>query len=210
MRLKTALAVLGAVGLLVLGINLLFFDKGPQPAAFKPSANVVEVTDKNFEAEILDSKLPVVIDFNATWCAPCKQYAPVFHKVADQYVGKVKFISIDVDKAPGVAALFGLQSIPATVFLSETNGTISGAGAQGALQEDQLKKILDTCLAPGAKLIPLFQKKPIADPNAPKTDPNDAAPKTDPKDAAPKTAPKDAAPKTDGEKLEPTTPDIKN
>ncbi|MDZ4833757.1 MAG: thioredoxin domain-containing protein [Candidatus Melainabacteria bacterium] len=197
MKLKTLLGIIAAVALSALAINLIFFDKGPQPAAFKPSVNVVEVTDANFEAEILDSKLPVVIDFNATWCAPCKQYKPVFHKVADQYVGKVKFISIDVDKAPAVAALFGLKSIPATVFLSEANGIINGAGAQGALQEADLKKMLDLCLQPDAKLIPLFQKRPVA-PNPPK---NDGTKPDAPKDDAPAVdAPKDATPAVDAPK----------
>ncbi len=209
MKLKHTLGILFGIALAVLAVNLIFFDKGPQPAAFKASANVVEVTDKNFEDEVLNSKLPVVIDFNATWCGPCKQYTPTFHKVADQYVGKVKFVSIDVDQAPGVTALFGLNAVPVTLFLSETNGTISAAAGSGALTEDQLKKLLDTALAPGAKLVPLFQKKPIdandpsngAKPDAPK----EAAPKTD----APKTdAPKEVAPKTDGrQQVEPKPED---
>lgn len=198
MKLKQVLLILGGIALAVLAINLAFFDKGPQPAAFKPSANVVEVTDKNFEDEVLNSKVPVVIDFNATWCQPCKQYTPTFHKVADQYVGKVKFISIDVDKAPGVTSLFGLNAVPVTVFLSETNGTISGAAGSGALSEDQLKKLLDTALAPGAKLVPLFQKKPI-DAN----DPTNGVKPDAPKDSVAPDAPKDdATPKTDAPKTD--------
>lgn len=213
MKLKTLLGIVAAIALSVLAIDLIFFDKGPQPATFKASANVVEVTDQNFEDEVLNSKVPVVIDFNATWCGPCKQYSPIFNKVADQYVGKVKFISIDVDKAPGVASLFGLKSIPFTLFLSESNGTISGGAGSGALTEAQLKQLLDTCLKPGAKLVPIFQKKPIDanDPtNGTKPDaPKDATPKTD----APKTdTPKEVAPKTDGrQEVEPKKdPEVKN
>lgn len=168
---KSVLGILAAVAVAALAVNLIFFDKGPQPPAFAPSANVVEVTDLNFEQEVLNSKLPVIINFNADWCAPCKQYKPVFHKLADQYAGKVKFVSIDVDKAPGVAAIFQLQAIPATLFLSEKNNVISAGGAEGALTEEQLKKLVDYCLTPDAKLLPLFEKKPIDDKSAaPKKD----------------------------------------
>jgi thioredoxin 1 len=182
MKLKSVLGILALVGVAALAVNLIFFDKGPQPAAFKASTNVIEVTDQNFEEEVLNSKVPVVIDFNATWCAPCKQYKPIFHKVADQYVGKVKFISIDVDQAPGVATLFGLKAIPITVFLSETDSTISGTAAPGALTEDQLKQMVEDSLKPTAKLKPFLKKKPIdvapAAPDAPKSD---DAPAVEPK-----------------------------
>jgi thioredoxin 1 len=190
---KTILGILAVTAFLALAVNVLFFDKGPSPAGFKTSANVVEVTDKTFQQEVLDSKIPVVIDFNATWCGPCKTYSPIFHKVADQYAGKVKFVSIDVDKSPAVAALFGINAIPATVFLSETNGVISAGAASGALDEATLKKLLDYCLTPGAKLIPLFERKKPTDPNATPVDPNAAPadPNVTPADpnVAPKVAP---------------------
>jgi thioredoxin 1 len=186
MKLKTLLGILALVAVSALAIDLIFFDKGPQPAVFKASTNVVEVTDQNFEQEILNSKIPVVIEFNATWCGPCKQYTPIFHKVADQYVGKIKFVSIDVDKAPNVAALLGLKAIPFTLFLSESNDVISGAAAAGAITEDQLKQMLDTCMKPGAKLVQIFQKKAIdgTDPKGNGTTPKTETPKIDaPKDA---------------------------
>lgn len=194
---KTILGAIAVTAFLALAINVMFFDKGPSPTKVT-SANVVEVTDKTFQTEVLDSKIPVIIDFNATWCGPCKTYSPVFHKVADQYAGKVKFVSIDVDKAPAVANLFGISAIPATVFLSETNGVISAGAASGALDEATLKKLVDYCLSPGAKLIPLFErKKPgdTADPNAAPTAPKDdsGAPKND----ATPTKPDTVTPKTD-------------
>jgi len=180
---KYLIGIIAAIAVAALAVNLIFFDKGPS-TGFKASANVVEVTDKNFEQEVLNSKIPVVIDFNADWCQPCKTYKPVFHKVADQYAGKVKFVSINVDNAPAVANLFGVQAIPATVFLSETNNIISAGAVSGALNEETLKKFLDFCLQPGAKLIPLFEKR---DPNAPKpNDPNaQPAPKGDGTQVAP-------------------------
>lgn len=189
---KTILGIVALTAFLALAIDVLFFDKGPTPPSAK-SANVVEVTDKTFQTEVLDSKIPVVIDFNATWCGPCKTYSPVFNKVADQYAGRVKFVSIDVDKAPAVANLFGVNAIPATVFLSETNGVVSAGAASGALDEATLKKLVDYCLSPGAKLIPLFERKKPGDtdPNAAPADPN--APKDDttgPKNNAPNATPK--------------------
>ena len=194
---KTILGIIAVTAFLALAINVLFFDKGPTPPV-TTSANVVEVTDKNFQSEVLDSKIPVLIDFNATWCGPCKTYSPIFHKVADQYAGKVKFVSIDVDKAPAVANLFGITVIPATVFLSETNGVISAGAASGALDEATLKKLVDYCLTPGAKLIPLFERKKPGDANDPAaTDPNAPA-VSDPATSDPATpGPNGATPKTE-------------
>lgn len=168
---KIVIGVIVGTAFAALAINLIFFDKGPQPPVFKPSPNVVEITEQNFQTEVIDAKIPVVIDFNATWCGPCQKYAPTFHKVADEYAGKVKFVSVDVDKAPAVAALFGVTSIPATLFLSEKDGVISAGGAAGALDEQTLKTLLDYCLQPDAELLPIFRRRTPADntdPNAPK------------------------------------------
>lgn len=60
---------------------------------------------------------PMVIDFNATWCGPCRQFAPVFHSVAADFDGRVTFVSVDVDKSPELAAQYGVQSIPFVVYL---------------------------------------------------------------------------------------------
>ena len=83
------------------------------------------VTDETFEQEVLLETLPVLIDFYADWCAPCKQLSPIVAEVAEELAGKLKVVKIDVDKSPQIAAAFRIQSIP-TLFVMHQGQPVTG------------------------------------------------------------------------------------
>ncbi|MEO0324083.1 MAG: thioredoxin [Myxococcota bacterium] len=74
--------------------------------------NVQTVNDLNFEAEVLGSDLPVLVDFGATWCGPCKQIEPFVDQLADEYAGKMKVVKVDIDDSQGTAAKYGIRGVP--------------------------------------------------------------------------------------------------
>ena len=78
-------------------------------------ANIHLFTDQNFEAEVLKSDLPVLVDFTATWCGPCKALAPIVEKLADEFQGKVKVGKLDIDDAPEVTKKYGVRSVPTVI-----------------------------------------------------------------------------------------------
>ncbi len=75
-------------------------------------ADVAEVTDQNFEAEVLQSDEPVIIDFWAEWCAPCRQIAPIIKELAEKYGDQVKIVKMDIDAHPQTPGKYGVRAIP--------------------------------------------------------------------------------------------------
>ncbi|WP_437810487.1 thioredoxin [Sorangium sp. So ce1078] len=76
------------------------------------SQNVHTLTDQNFESEVLKSDVPVLVDFTATWCGPCRALAPIVDKIADDFQGKVKVAKLDIDGAPETTRKYGVRSVP--------------------------------------------------------------------------------------------------
>ena len=102
-------------------------------------ANAVEITSTNFQGEVVESDVPVLIDFWAEWCGPCRMISPVIDELAGEYSGRVKVAKLDVDAEPAIAAAFGVQSIPTIVLIK--NGEVVSQ-AIGARPKAQLAQAL--------------------------------------------------------------------
>jgi thioredoxin 1 len=77
---------------------------------------MLEITDATFETEVVQSEKPVVLDFTATWCGPCKRLAPIIEEIAKEYEGRVKVAKFDIDQSPETPARFRIMSVPTVLF----------------------------------------------------------------------------------------------
>jgi thioredoxin 1 len=105
--------------------------------------NTVELTDDNFQSEVIDSDVPVLVDFWADWCAPCRAIAPAVEEIADEYQGKAKVGKLDVDNNQQVAMEYGIRSIPTLLIFKD------GEVAEqiiGAVPKAQLTSKLENAL----------------------------------------------------------------
>ena len=104
------------------------------------SAGITQVSDASFEQDVLGSELPVLVDFWAEWCGPCKMIAPVLDELADEYAGKLKICKVDVEANPEVPGKFGIRGIPTLILFK--GGNVE-ATKVGALSKAQLVKFID-------------------------------------------------------------------
>ena len=105
------------------------------------SDRVSKVTDQNFDSEVMRSEKPVLLDFTATWCGPCKALAPIVEDLAKEYDGKLKVGKLDIDDSPGVASRFGIRGVPTVIVFK--------GGKEVARQQG---------LVPKTKLVALFNE----------------------------------------------------
>jgi thioredoxin 1 len=108
------------------------------------SDNVVEFTDDNWQAEVVDSSVPVLVDFWAPWCGPCRALGPTIDKIATQFVGKVKVGKLNVDDAPETATRYGVTSIPRVILFK--GGEEPKKAFVGLTSEGELVKSINSLL----------------------------------------------------------------
>ena len=109
----------------------------------KLSEQVIHTSDDSFEADVIKSEVPVLLDFWAEWCAPCKMIAPILVEIAEEYEGRLKIAKLNIDENPSVPPKFGIRGIPTLILFK--NGTVEGQKV-GALSKSQLTAFLDTNL----------------------------------------------------------------
>lgn len=104
------------------------------------SEKVLNVSDSTFEAEILNSDIPVLVDFWATWCAPCRAIAPLVEEMAEAYTGKLKVAKMNVDDNPSTPGKYGVRGIPTLILFK--NGQVVDQ-VVGAVPKTQIKSLID-------------------------------------------------------------------
>ncbi|SIN70017.1 thioredoxin [Sulfurivirga caldicuralii] len=107
------------------------------------SEHIVNVSDETFESEVLQADQPVLVDFWAEWCGPCKMIAPILDEIAQEYAGKLKIAKLNIDDNPATPPKYGVRGIPTLMLFN--NGEVT-ATQVGALSKSQLSEFLNSNL----------------------------------------------------------------
>lgn len=102
--------------------------------------SVTKVTSDNFQNDVLDSKSPVMVDFYADWCGPCKMAEPVLEELSEEYKDKLKIVKLNVDEENSLAAKYGVMSIPTTIMFKDGSETNRQVGFGGKVSFENLIK----------------------------------------------------------------------
>ena len=105
--------------------------------------NTIKVTDSSFQDDVLSAAVPVVVDFWAEWCGPCKMIGPSLEEIAKELEGKVKIAKVNVDENPGIAGQLGIRSIPTLMLYKD--GKVASQKV-GAAPKGELKKWIDAAI----------------------------------------------------------------
>lgn len=100
---------------------------------------MLNITKNNFEEEVMSSDIPVVVDFSATWCGPCRMLAPVLDELSAEYRDRIRFVKADIDDEPELAARFGVAAVPTLIFLK--NGEVREKTV-GYRKKEEVEEIL--------------------------------------------------------------------
>lgn len=101
-------------------------------------ANILELTDANFKKEVLESDIPVLVDFWASWCGPCRMVAPILERIAEEYKGRFKVTKLNVDENQNTTTQFSIMNIPTLIFFK--NGKEAGRVVGVVTKSELLKK----------------------------------------------------------------------
>lgn len=104
------------------------------------SNNTIQATDDNFQSEVLEADLPVLVDFWAEWCGPCKALAPLIEEVATEYAGRLKVVKLDVDQNPEMPPKYGIRGIPTLIIFKD--GEVKDTKV-GMLTRSQMTAFID-------------------------------------------------------------------
>ena len=107
------------------------------------SEQITHVSEATFDQEVVAAEQPVLVDFWAEWCGPCKMIAPILDDIAGEYAGRLKVCKVDVDANPGVPEKFGIRGIPTLIIFKDGNAVETKVGA---LSKAHLSQFIDSCL----------------------------------------------------------------